>query len=147
MDWGFGSEGKGGGLYEVGLEQRLAWSGEGVTDLLIVRSPFVSGWEIVHRKIRPDFVDGLYKGFQAGELESRSRDDVGAQLTQTQARIARMRGEEPAMMPIVHEDPLAPCVLPTPDAYQFFMAWSKKCSGWKNECTVLRFAPSKVRWP
>ena len=35
-------------------------------------------------------------------------------------RTARARGEAPAMMPVVDEDPTAPSALPTPDSYEFF---------------------------
>ena len=38
-------------------------------------------------------------------------------------RLARARGEEPAMMPVVDEDPTAPSALPTPDSYEFFSAY------------------------
>src|SRR3954452_23738050 len=38
----------------------------------------------------------------------------------TADRLARARGEQPAMMPVVSEDPAAPAALPTADSYEFF---------------------------
>jgi fermentation-respiration switch protein FrsA (DUF1100 family) len=49
-------------------------------------------------------------------------------------RLARARGEDPAMMPVVDEDPTAPSALPTPDSYAFFSAYEG--SSWKNEVTL-----------
>jgi fermentation-respiration switch protein FrsA (DUF1100 family) len=49
-------------------------------------------------------------------------------------RLARARGEEPAMMPVVDEDPTAPSALPTPDSYEFFSEYEG--SSWKNEVTL-----------
>jgi hypothetical protein len=50
-------------------------------------------------------------------------------------RHARASGEEPGMLPVVDENPMAPSALPTTDSYTFFTAWSKK-SNWKNEVTI-----------
>jgi fermentation-respiration switch protein FrsA (DUF1100 family) len=49
-------------------------------------------------------------------------------------RLARARGEEPAMMPVVDPDPTAPSALPTPDSYDFFSAYEG--SSWRNEVTL-----------
>jgi len=49
-------------------------------------------------------------------------------------RLARARGEAPAMMPVVDEDPMAPSALPTADSYEFFTAYEG--SSWKNEVTL-----------
>jgi fermentation-respiration switch protein FrsA (DUF1100 family) len=49
-------------------------------------------------------------------------------------RLARARGEEPAMMPVVDEDPTAPSALPTPDSYEFFSAYEG--TSWRNEVTL-----------
>jgi fermentation-respiration switch protein FrsA (DUF1100 family) len=49
-------------------------------------------------------------------------------------RLARARGEDPAMMPVVDEDPTAPSALPTPDSYEFFSAYEG--TAWKNEVTL-----------
>jgi len=78
--------------------------------------PCVDGWANFHRLIRPDFVGGLNDTFQAD-------------------RHARAEGKEPSLLPVVHENPLAPSALPTADSHEFFTAWAKK-SEWKNEVTV-----------
>ena len=49
-------------------------------------------------------------------------------------RLARARGEAPATMPVVDEDPMAPSALPTADSYEFFTAYEG--SSWKNEVTL-----------
>jgi fermentation-respiration switch protein FrsA (DUF1100 family) len=49
-------------------------------------------------------------------------------------RLGRARGEAPAMMPVVDEDPTAPSALPTPDSYEFFHAYED--TSWKNEVTL-----------
>ena len=49
-------------------------------------------------------------------------------------RLARARGEEPATMPVVDEDPTAPSALPTADSYEFFSAYEG--TSWRNEVTL-----------
>ena len=49
-------------------------------------------------------------------------------------RLARARGEAPAMMPVVDEDPAQPSALPTPDSYEFFTAYEG--TSWRNEVTL-----------
>ena len=49
-------------------------------------------------------------------------------------RLARARGEAPAMLPVVDPDPSAQSALPTPDSYEFFSAY--KGTSWKNEVTL-----------
>jgi uncharacterized protein len=49
-------------------------------------------------------------------------------------RLARARGEAPAMLPVVDSDPTAQSALPTPDSYQFFIAYEG--TSWKNEVTL-----------
>ncbi len=52
-------------------------------------------------------------------------------------RLARARGEEPAMLPVVHEDPLQQSALPTPDSYAFFTrTQAERAPSWRNEVTV-----------
>ena len=64
------------------------------------------------------------------------RIDLWEQTWQTLAadRIARARGEAPAMIPVVHADPTAQSALPTPDSYEFFKEYEG--TSWKNEVTV-----------
>ena len=49
-------------------------------------------------------------------------------------RLARARGEAPAMLPVVHPDPMAQSALPTPDSYEFFSAYEG--TAWRNEVTL-----------
>jgi uncharacterized protein len=49
-------------------------------------------------------------------------------------RMARARGEAPAMVPVVDPDPTAQSALPTPDSYEFFSAYEG--SSWRNEVTL-----------
>jgi uncharacterized protein len=49
-------------------------------------------------------------------------------------RLARARGEAPAMIPVVTADPTVPAVMPTPDAYAFFSAYEG--TAWRNEVTL-----------
>jgi dienelactone hydrolase len=49
-------------------------------------------------------------------------------------RLARARGEAPAMIPVVTADPTQPAVMPTPDAYAFFSAYEG--TAWRNEVTL-----------
>ena len=52
-------------------------------------------------------------------------------------RLARLRGESPAMVPVVDEDPMAPSALPTPDSYKWFTATAeKRAPSWRNEVTL-----------
>jgi fermentation-respiration switch protein FrsA (DUF1100 family) len=49
-------------------------------------------------------------------------------------RLARARGEAPAMLPVVDPDPTAQSALPTPDSHEFFSAYEG--TAWKNEVTL-----------
>jgi fermentation-respiration switch protein FrsA (DUF1100 family) len=52
-------------------------------------------------------------------------------------RLARLRGEAPAMVPVVDDDPMAPSALPTPDSHAWFTATAeKRAPGWRNEVTL-----------
>ncbi len=64
-------------------------------------------------------------------------------LTCLKDRLARMAGKEPGKLPVVDADPMKTSALPTPDSYEFFAAWEKKCP-WKNEVTVKRYRASRV---
>lgn len=55
----------------------------------------------------------------------------------TADRLARAAGEEPAMMPVVTEDPTAPAALPTPDSYEFFTRTQRdRAPAWENQVTL-----------
>ena len=52
-------------------------------------------------------------------------------------RRARMKGEKPAMIPVVAEDPAAPSALPTPDSWTWFTETGKsRAPSWHNEVTL-----------
>jgi len=52
-------------------------------------------------------------------------------------REARYRGEAPAMIPVVAEDPLAASVLPTPDSWRWFTSTGEsRAPAWRNEVTL-----------
>jgi len=78
--------------------------------------PLVSGWDNINRLIRSDAMPTMNAMFQ-------------------EDRLNRAAGKEPGMIPVVDENPQAASALPTPDSYQFFSAWEKKCE-WKNTVTV-----------
>jgi fermentation-respiration switch protein FrsA (DUF1100 family) len=80
--------------------------------------PLVSGSRNASRLVRSDFVAGLRE-----------------QLDED--REARFKGQAPAMVPVVSEDPLGPAVLPTPDSYQWFTETGRtRAPAWKNEVTL-----------
>jgi fermentation-respiration switch protein FrsA (DUF1100 family) len=52
-------------------------------------------------------------------------------------RQARARGEEPAMLPVVHENPLEQSALPTADSYEWFTRTAaERAPSFVNEVTV-----------
>jgi uncharacterized protein len=67
------------------------------------------------------------------------RVDFWPQMEQMFAadRQARMRGEEPIVLPIVDQDPTAQSALPTPDSYEFFTGTAEeRAPAWRNEVTL-----------
>ncbi|TVY80262.1 Polyketide transferase [Lachnellula suecica] len=105
----WGSSYSGGHVLWVGAVDRRV-------KVVLCQLPMVNGWENFHRLIRPDFVAGYNALFQ-------------------EDRLGRAAGKTAQMVPVVDRDPLKPSALPTPDSYEFFTAWGKKCD-WKNEVTV-----------
>jgi fermentation-respiration switch protein FrsA (DUF1100 family) len=80
--------------------------------------PMVSGAANFRALVRADFIAGFRALFD---------DD----------RLARYHGKEPAMVPVVAEDPLAPSALPTPDSWQWFTETQKlRAPSWRNEVTL-----------
>lgn len=52
-------------------------------------------------------------------------------------RQARLRGEAPAMVPVVDDDPQAPSALPTADSHAWFTATAeKRAPSWENQVTL-----------
>lgn len=85
---------------------------------VISQVPLVSGHNNARRLVRSDYLGGLYAGLEAD-------------------RRARYRGEAPAMIPVVAEDPAAPSALPTPDSWTWFTETAKlRAPSWRNEVTL-----------
>lgn len=78
----------------------------------------ISGWETLHRLVRPDIMQGLNEMFQGD-------------------RLARAAGQKAAVVPVTDSNPLVPSALPSADSFEFFTGWGAKLEGkWKNEVTV-----------
>lgn len=85
---------------------------------VVAQVPLVSGHDNGRRLIRPDHLAAMRKVFA---------DD----------RRARMAGEPPVMIPVVAEDPAAPCALPTPDSWRWFTETRRShAPSWENEVTL-----------
>jgi fermentation-respiration switch protein FrsA (DUF1100 family) len=74
-----------------------------------------------------------------GNIQRLVRADM---IAATQAMFAedrrnRFQGKPPAMVPVVAEDPMAPCALPTPDSWKWFTETGRsRAPGWRNEVTL-----------
>ena len=80
--------------------------------------PLISGHANFRALVRADFIAGFREQFDAD-------------------RAARYRGEPPAMVPVVAQDPLAPSALPTPDSWAWFSETGKtRAPSWRNEVTL-----------
>jgi uncharacterized protein len=85
---------------------------------VVSQGVMVDGYQNFRRLVRSDFIAGLQAQFDAD-------------------RLARYRGEPPAMIPVVDENPLAPSALPTPDSYRWFTETHKTMApSWRNEVTL-----------
>lgn len=85
---------------------------------VVAQVPLISGSANIAELVRADFRAGFRQMFD---------DD----------RAARYRGDPPAMVPVVAEDPLAPSALPTPDSWTWFTETGKtRAPSWKNEVTL-----------
>jgi fermentation-respiration switch protein FrsA (DUF1100 family) len=80
--------------------------------------PLISGHRNARRLIRSDFIAAVHGQFDAD-------------------RKARYAGQPRAMIPVVAQDPMAPCALPTPDSWQWFTETGKsRAPAWRNEVTL-----------
>lgn len=86
---------------------------------VVSQVPLVSGYRNVLRLVRNDLIPQLRAQFDAD-------------------RDARFRGEPPAMIAVVAEDPTkTPCALPTPDSWQWFTETGRtRAPAWRNEVTL-----------
>jgi len=80
--------------------------------------PLISGHDNLRALVRADFIAGFREMFDAD-------------------RLSRFQGKEPAMVPVVDEDPLAACALPTPDSWSWFSETGmNRAPAWRNEVTL-----------
>jgi fermentation-respiration switch protein FrsA (DUF1100 family) len=80
--------------------------------------PLISGHRNARRIVRSDFIAAVGGMFD---------DD----------RAARYAGGEPAMIPVVDADPMAPSSLPTADSYSWFTeTGASRAPSWRNEVTL-----------
>ncbi|WP_300012609.1 alpha/beta fold hydrolase [Pseudonocardia sp.] len=85
---------------------------------VVSQVPLVSGHDNLRALVRADFIAGFREMFDND-------------------RLARFRGDPPAMVPVVDADPLAPSALPTPDSYTWFTETGKsRAPSWRNEVTL-----------
>jgi dienelactone hydrolase len=85
---------------------------------VVSQVPLISGHANFRALVRADFIAGFRGQFDAD-------------------RAARFRGEPPAMVPVVAEDPLAASALPTPDSWAWFMQTGEtRAPSWRNEVTL-----------
>jgi dienelactone hydrolase len=107
----WGSSYSGGHVMVVGaLDRRVK--------CVVAQVPLASGHRNARRLIRADYLAGVQAMFD---------DD----------RRARMKGEPPAMIPVVAEDPAAPSALPTPDSWTWFTeTGNSRAPSWHNEVTL-----------
>ena len=85
---------------------------------VVAQVPLISGHRNARRLIRADFIAAVQGQFEAD-------------------RKARYAGQPRAMIPVVAQDPTAPCALPTPDSWQWFTETGKgRASAWRNEVTL-----------
>jgi uncharacterized protein len=85
---------------------------------VVAQVPLVSGHANFRALVRVDFISAFRAQFDSD-------------------RVARFRGNPPAMVSVVDEDPLAPSALPTPDSYQWFTeTHESRAPSWRNAVTL-----------
>jgi fermentation-respiration switch protein FrsA (DUF1100 family) len=85
---------------------------------VVCQVPMVSGHDNFRALVRADLIAGFQDMFNAD-------------------RAARFRGDPPVMVPVVAEDPAAPCALPTRDSWEWFSETGKtRAPSWRNEVTL-----------
>ena len=85
---------------------------------VVAQVPLISGHRNARRLIRSDFIAAVQGQFDAD-------------------RKARYAGQPRAMIPVVAQDLMAPCALPTPDSWQWFTETGKdRAPAWRNEVTL-----------
>ncbi len=107
----WGSSYSGGHVLVVGAADRRV-------KCVVSQVPLISGHRNARRLIRADVIAPVNQMF-------------------AEDRAKRFAGEDPAMMPVVSEDPAGPAALPTPDSWTWFTETGKlRAPNWKNEVTL-----------
>jgi hypothetical protein len=107
----WGSSCSGGHILVVGAIDRRV-------KCVVSQVPLISGHRNARRLIRSDFIAAVQAQFAAD-------------------RQTRYVGKAPAMIPVVAQDPMAPCALPTPDSWQWFTETGKaRAPVWRNKVTL-----------
>jgi fermentation-respiration switch protein FrsA (DUF1100 family) len=107
----WGSSYSGGHVFVVGAIDRRVKA-------VVGQVPLISGRANVRALVRSDFIAGFREQFDAD-------------------RLARFQGQPPAMVPVVHKDPLAASALPTPDSWEWFSeTGNTRAPAWRNEVTL-----------
>lgn len=85
---------------------------------VVSQVPLISGHRNARRLIRSDFIAPVQAQFD-------------------EDRRCRIAGEPPATIPVVAENPLALCALPTADSWQWFTETGRtRAPTWRNEVTI-----------
>ncbi|TNC10500.1 alpha/beta hydrolase [Methylobacterium terricola] len=84
---------------------------------VVSQVPTISGYRSALRRTRADLVPALLARFDAD-------------------RAARFRGEEPAILPAVSDDPNEGCAMGGSDAYTFFTQTQDFAPAWRNALTL-----------
>jgi uncharacterized protein len=107
----WGSSYSGGHVLVVGAIDRRV-------QCVVSQVPLISGYRNILRLVRADLVAGL-----------RAQCDAD--------REARFAGNPPTLLPVVAEDPMAPCALPTRDSWEWFSETGRtRALSWRNEVTL-----------
>jgi uncharacterized protein len=85
---------------------------------VVSQAPLMSGGRNIRRLVRADFMAPMQAMFDAD-------------------RASRFAGNAPAMIPVVSENPLGPCALPTADSWAWFSETQRaRAPAWRNEVTL-----------
>lgn len=107
----WGSSYSGGHVLVVGAVDRRVRA-------VVSQVPLVSGYENIRSLVRSDLIGGFRDMFVAD-------------------REARFRGEPPALVPAVSEDPAGPAAMPTADSWRWFtQTHEQRAPSWRNEITL-----------
>jgi pimeloyl-ACP methyl ester carboxylesterase len=87
---------------------------------VVSQVPFIDGYDTAHWLVRPDMLGHLFHNLDAD-------------------RANRFAGGEPATMPAVDPDPMAPSLMPDPEAWEWFSTAGARAPRWKNEVTAHSF--------